>query len=154
MFRIRINAVHHDVLCKLLLFCVPSLLQAGCGGEDGRATVRGTVSLEGVPLESGMIQFLPTPGSSGLAAGAIIENGRYSITKKGPMPGNYKVLVTACHKTGQMVPVPTIGPGVKEGEMMEEKVQFIPDKYNTNSELMVEIEPGRNSHNFELEPGE
>jgi hypothetical protein len=126
-------------------------LLAGCAGGDGRSTVRGHISFAGAPLESGLIGLEPVPGSDGVGAGGTIENGRYSITHKGPLPGKYKVVIRAWRKTGRMVPVPPIGPGAKAGTMTEEKVQSIPDKYNTNSELLVEIEPGRNQHDFELE---
>jgi hypothetical protein len=140
-----------DLACILVCLWLLPPLVAGCDKGDGRATVRGRVTLNGAPLESGLIELVPVTGSAGLAAGGVIENGSYAITRKGPLPGNYQVRITAWRKTGQVVEVPTIGPGAIEGAMMEEKAQYIPQKYNTNSELVVEIEAGRNRHDFELE---
>ena len=130
--------------------CLLLVMAAGCGRGDGRATVKGNVWLDGAPLESGSIALVPSPGSSGVAAGGVIKNGTYSITKKGPLPGEYQVQITAWRKTGQMVPAPTIGPVAKEGEMVEQTEQYIPEKYNESSELTVEIQPGHNRHDFEL----
>ena len=147
-----LNTVQKDPFWKLLLFCMLAFLQAGCGGDNGRATVHGTVSLEGIPLESGLIQFLPAADSSGLAAGASIENGRYTIKQRGPLPGSYQVHITASRETGRMIEAPTIGPGAKKGVMVEETMQYIPDRYNAHSELTIEINPGANQHDFDLAP--
>ena len=107
----------------------------GCGSDDGRATVRGSVTFDGVPLDAGVIALVPEPGSSGSAAGGEIESGSYSISSDGPLPGKYMVQITASRKTGQMV---------------EQTEQYIPAKYNKNTELIVEIESGSNRCDFEL----
>ena len=138
------------VLCLSLLLAP----LAGCGRGDGRATVVGEVSLDGAPLATGLIEFTPAPGTTGVAAGGVIENGSYAIPDKGPLPGSYQVRITAIRATGRQVPMPTIGPGARPGAMMEEKVQYIPARYNTETELVVEIEAGKNRHNFELEGGD
>ena len=135
-----------SLFCPCILF----VMFVGCGSDDGRATVRGSGSVDGVPLDAGVIALVPEPGSSGLAAGGVIESGSYSIASDGPLPGKYMVQITASRKTGQMVEVPTIGPGSQPGTMVEQTEQYIPAKYNKNTELIVEIESGSNRCDFEL----
>ena len=115
--------------------CILFVMFVGCGSDDGRATVRGSVTFDGVPLDAGVIALVPEPGSSGLAAGGVIESGSYSIASDGPLPGKYMVQITASRKTGQMV---------------EQTEQYIPAKYYKNTELIVEIESGSNRCDFEL----
>ena len=101
-------------------------------------------------MDAGVITLVPEPGSSGLAAGGVIEDGSYSIASKGPLPGKYLVQITASRPTGEMVEAPTIGPGSEAGTMVEQTEQYIPANYNENTELIVEIEPGSNRHDFTL----
>ena len=115
--------------------CILFVMFVGCGSDDGRATVRGSVTFDGVPLDAGVIALVPEPGTSGLAAGGVIESGSYSSASDGPLPGKYMVQITASRKTGQMV---------------EQTEQYIPAKYNKNTELIVEIESGSNRCDFEL----
>ena len=49
----------------------------GCGGQP-KAQVSGLVTLDGVPIENGTIQFYPV-GGSGQTAGGGIENGKYRL---------------------------------------------------------------------------
>src|SRR5437868_15106256 len=64
------------------------LLFAGCG-KAGPSVV-GTVFLDGDPLPSGRIRFVPVEGTPGPDAGAVIDEGKYSITK-GLTTGKYRV---------------------------------------------------------------
>ena len=60
----------------LPLFDVP----LGCDKSDpSRASIHGTVSVGGKPIEQSQIVFKPTGGNSGPSAGATIENGAYAI---------------------------------------------------------------------------
>ena len=65
-------------LCLLLVFVV---LSAGCG--SGLATVSGTVSYEGKPVEEGAINFTPHDGKTA-AAGGMIKDGKYYVTEVPP----------------------------------------------------------------------
>ena len=57
--------------------------------------------------------------------------------------------------TGQMVEVEgdmvdgELGEG---GAREEEMVQYIPDRYNSATELTVDLAPGENTKDFDLEP--
>lgn len=79
--------------------CIASVLviftSLGCGKQTGpkRYPVTGTVTREGIDVDSGNILFLPKSG--GPAAGAIIKNGKYKFTAQDGVPaGSYKVEIT------------------------------------------------------------
>jgi hypothetical protein len=55
------------------------LALAGCSGGGGGATISGTVTFNGAPLEKGSITFTPEDGK-GTPAGGMIENGKYTAT--------------------------------------------------------------------------
>jgi len=62
---------------------------AGCNGSP--ASVSGTVSLDGKPLDRGMVSFQPRSGGQ-LATGTIQSNGRYSLStnrEQGLQAGEY-----------------------------------------------------------------
>lgn len=119
------------------------VLAIGCGGSDGRLEVSGSVKVDGQPLESGSISFIPAAGTRGPSAGAEIKQGRYSIAAEGgPVPGKYRVEIKGMRKTGRRI---------KDGfphppdDMVDEIEQFLPPKYSTaQSELTAELTPGRN----------
>ncbi|MBN2296899.1 MAG: hypothetical protein JXM70_31020 [Pirellulales bacterium] len=118
-----------------------SLGLGGCGGEN-RGEVAGQVTLDGQPVDGGEIRFLPNVG---LPSRARIANGQYTIPKAtGPSVGPVRVEITWVRKTGRKVTDMIPGP------MIDETTQCIPERYNRNSELEVEIQPGTNRHDFEL----
>lgn len=115
----------------------------GCA-DDNRATVKGTVTFDGEPIEEGSIIFEPVDGA-GPAAGGRIDDGEYLLTgESGVMPGKKLVRIVASRKTGKQVEETPGGP------MVDEVLPFIPPKYNQLSTLEVEVQPGKNTHDFEL----
>lgn len=83
------------VACVLLI--CGALLGTGCESKSPLVTVRGTVTLDGQPLESGAIQFHPTVGQ--LATGDIGPGGEFLLSTQSPgdgvLPGTYRVTVVA-----------------------------------------------------------
>ena len=74
------------------------------------------------------------------------KSGKYEIAaKRGPLPGRYRVSITANRETGRDV--------VVGGLKGSESEQFIPANYNVKTELEVEIKPGRNTADFTLTSG-
>lgn len=134
------------VLCLLSQFF-------GCGGSN-RGAVKGMVTLDGEPLPSGTIAFLPIDGTQSPSAGESIQGGKYSISAdKGPMVGVFRVEIHASRKTGQRlkrrdVPGHPFGRD-PEGDV-EETVEAIPPEYNKESTLRVEVHSGNNTHDFKL----
>jgi len=116
-------------------------------GPD-RASLQGQVSLDGKPLESGVIVLVPSGDTQGPTAGGTLSDGKFHIAADGgPVAGRYRVQIKATRKTGRMVKssVP-----IGNRREVEETEQFIPARYNTASELEVEIKPGRNRMTFDL----
>lgn len=121
-----------------LLVCLG--IVSGCGGSDGleRLHVKGTVKVNGAPLKSGRISFLPTAGTSGPATGTLIESGQFEIPlAQGPVQGKHRIEIMAVRPTGKKI---REGSGSENPDALVEEVeQFIPRKYNQKSELTVEL---------------
>jgi hypothetical protein len=71
------------------------LVGAGCGGNSP-VSVRGTVTLDGQPVEGATVLFLPEGGGR-QATGQTGADGSFRLTtidaNDGAFPGNYKVVV-------------------------------------------------------------
>lgn len=125
-----------------------TVVTAGCGPTWSGC--EGEVSYEGEPMAAGSIRFFPIEGTSGIGGSARVEGGRYVIPPGRKFAaGNYLVSVTAARPTGRTVqPEPGHEP---EGPVSETE-QYIPERFNTNSEIRVILERGLNRHDFHLAP--
>jgi len=135
---------------KRIQICIALLaaILSGCGyGDDSRVSVGGRVTLDGKALDEGSISFIPIRATSGPVAGGMIVAGKYSIDAgKGPAIGPHRVEIRATRKTGKMVPNPGFG-----GEaMVEEVVEAVPTRYNSQSTLRQDLDAGTNLADFEL----
>ena len=128
-------------------------IAAGCGGDVRRASIHGTVSVNGKPLADGTIAFVPSGDNKGPAAGATIVNGSYKVLQEnGPFVGTNQVKIISFKPSGRMIP-DIRNPG---GPMIEEVSQFIPARYNDQSTLERNVTKGKNEFHFTLntEPDE
>jgi hypothetical protein len=68
---------------------------AGCGDGMKRYPVRGTVTFQGRPVESGAIFFEPTESAGKIAPTVYlpVRGGKYDAGDKGPVAGKYRVVV-------------------------------------------------------------
>jgi hypothetical protein len=130
-----------------LLNLLALLALFGCSGAEdprgARVAVTGKVSYQGKPLEEGTIQFFPESGDGFQAFGKIV-NGTYKISREqGPSVGKQVVKITSRKKTGKMI----------ETEEGKEEVtrQFLPPRYNKNSELTALITEDSHTFDYELE---
>ena len=127
-----------------------TMAAAGCGGasSDGlpREAISGRVTLDGQPLPTGTITFVPI-GFEGPPVGAPVEGGSYSISRReGPIPGAYRVSVYSRRLTGKSYPDPD-----DPTAMIQESFEGIPPKYNLKSDLKAEVaKGGDNRFNFDL----
>jgi hypothetical protein len=125
---------------SLLLFAVLS----GCGpaGKDGKAVVKGTVTIGGSLANSGQVTF--TIGNESLS-GMIDPQGNYSVV--GLTPGEAKVTVT-----NLSIPTAPITPGMPGAENVVTKPIPIPAKYGNveTSGLTFTVKKGENTYNIEL----
>lgn len=138
--KLQINILAWAAVCGLGL-----LLLAGCGGSSDRQALEGTVTFDGVPLAEGSIVFSPLPGTRGPTAGGQVNDGKFSVSPKGgTFVGTFRVEITATRKTGRKVMDPMLGKEV------DDITQYIPMRYNRQSELTAEVTEGSNQFEFAL----
>ncbi len=117
---------------------------AGCAGDGPeRAVVTGKITYQGQPLEKGRIRFVPTKDTKAPISGAEITDGAYVVDGRGGVPvGSYQIEITAQRIDSKRAAddnslahqFDNVG-----GPPME---QYIPEKYNTKTELEITIQPG------------
>ena len=137
----------NDQRAALSCVCVWVLLSlSGCGELSNRQSLKGTVTLDGVLLAEGHITFLPQPGTKGPTTGGKITKGHFSISPEGgAFVGTFRVEITATRKTDKKIKDPIAG------KMIDNIEQFLPRRYNRQSELMAEVtEAGPNRFEFAL----
>lgn len=128
---------------------------SGCGGPSGpeRALVRGTVTLDGVPIAEGTIVFLPDEGLQGPSTGGKIQDGAFLLPRDvGPILGPHRIEIQAVRieGTSQIEGVSGAESGPSAGGSVDNVVMYIPEKYNTKSILKEVIKPGENELLFDL----
>ena len=128
----------------------------GCGRSGPeRAVVSGTVTYLGRPLAQGAIRFLPTGETKTPMSGALIVDGKYLADKRGGVPvGTHQVVIEAfrpIHGAGTGGDAPASG-APASGSGLVPREQYLPARYNSQSELEITIEPGAGQleRNFEL----
>ncbi|MFO0956075.1 MAG: hypothetical protein U0800_01265 [Isosphaeraceae bacterium] len=130
-----------------------ALTLSGCG-SDGlpRERISGKVTLDGRPVDSGSITFLPTASDApGTGAEAPIRAGAFDVpAAQGPIPGTYLVLVSspvpdasraAPKRKARGVAEDTSGTGTPEAAEVPLR-ESIPEEYNTKSTLKAEVKSG------------
>lgn len=127
--------------------CLLSIV--GCS-RSSLCTVTGSVSFNGQPVKDGSIRFFPIEGTEGNGAVTTIQNGQFHTNSESKLrSGKYMVQITATRKTGRTIKPKEVMPG-DSGSPIEEEVQIIPPKYNTKSELRVELHAGENAYDQKL----
>jgi len=122
----------------LLLLAVS--LCCGCGSKF--ADVTGKVTMAGLPVDMGTIQFVPADGQGPTGAEKIKE-GQYAIRLR---PGQYKVEIHGYRKTGERHHV-NADPKSPIKDSVEE---IVPERYNGATTLTREIKPGTQQEDFPL----
>ncbi|QDS85991.1 hypothetical protein EC9_01490 [Rosistilla ulvae] len=122
------------------------LLVTGCGdGTDpNRRTISGRVTFQGKPVPQGEIRFAPV--AAGSASAARITDGNFEISHRGGvMVGESTVSIVATSQASSATQE-ELDSGVDLGAAMT-----IPSKYNTQTELRVEIEPGEGTQAIDFD---
>jgi hypothetical protein len=115
----------------------------GCGSSN-RASVEGKVLLDGQPLKTGVINFMPTEDNPGPTAGGTIVDGHYKIdAERGVAIGLNRVVISSKQPTGRKIQ--------SLDRVDEEIAEVVPSQYNTKSTLTRDIQAGANEQDFELE---
>ena len=114
---------------------------AGCGG--GASSVAGTVTLDGTPIDSGTVTFVPQGGEGAKFAGHV-DHGKYAIAAdRGATPGKYRVELTWEKKTGKKK-------SDGDGGFNFETSQALPPQFNTASTQTAEVKAGAQTIDFPL----
>jgi hypothetical protein len=128
------------VLIVSLVCCL-----GGCGGVSGppRAAVQGDVSLDGSPLPSGVIRFVPTGKAKGPAALGVIKEGRFALpASHGPVLGPQIVEIDATLAEDPTTDATDVKAAwtefAKTNESRPREIT-IPKRYNRTSTLRVEV---------------
>lgn len=107
-----------------------------------KGEVSGTVKVNGKPLETGSILFVPASGE-GPTAESPIRDGRYSVHAT---TGAMKVSIRAPKVVGKKKIYPT--PDSPEMPVTKEE---LPSKYNDKTELKFDVRHGANQKDFDLQ---
>jgi hypothetical protein len=128
----------------LSTFLLATVLCA-CAGCAGRTRVEGSVTLDGKPVDGGLICFFQGTGPGSDKGNAAIQGGRYVVEGDRAVnltPGSYTVQIFWQQKLGGSNPANAdTSPAVK---------QLIPPQYNTKSALKAEVKSGTNKLDFDL----
>jgi hypothetical protein len=117
------------------------LTVVGCA-EPNTTLLTGTVTVDGAPIQKGAITFTPADGE-GFTAGSPIKNGEYSAR----VPATtLNVTVSMPRVVGMKKIYDT--PNSPERPLYEEG---LPARYNSKSELQIEVEAGAVRKDFELQ---
>lgn len=128
-----------DTLVAVVVAAVLTTV-CGCGPSQDAdlGLVRGTVKLDGAPMEGLVVMFEPTDAR--LSTGATDASGQYELwytsKTKGAAIGEHVVRIEKSENPEQ--------------EELGGALVVIPDKYNVNSTLTAEVEAGENNIDFDL----
>ena len=141
-----------SVTLRLFACALMAMTSGGCGRSGiERIVVSGKVTYQGHPIQRGQIRFAPTKDSKGPISGADIIDGEYLVDAKGGVPvGTHSVRIEA-YREETRVAREAPPPGVQI-ESLVVNTQYLPDQFNTRTQLEVQIEggSGRFTKDFEL----
>ena len=111
------------------------LIVTGCGGEKMAGdVVKGTVTLDGKPLDKGRITVSPTD-NIGTTVGAEIANGKFELRI---LAGPKSVQITSDKVVGKHKAYPDD----PQSTMVDKIEQIIPERYNAKTELKMDVKAG------------
>ena len=136
---------------KLALVCCVSLCASflgGCGGASDTpelGSVSGNIQLNGKPLADANIEFSPEKGRGSIATTDADGNYvlKYTNDLNGAVLGTHTVRITT-------------GAAASGGEGAEAKAatpERIPPKYNSQTDIKVEVKAGNNTFDYKIESG-
>jgi len=144
--------------CFVVACVVAAFTGSGCSNNPANypevASVVGTVTLDGKPLEGASITFAPQSGRS--SSGVTDSSGRYSLNYTGSIRGATKseqVMDKATNLMLQDAGLPlTTGTNDTENEPLKPVMKNAvgPQYSGPESILTAEVEPHKNEINFDL----
>jgi hypothetical protein len=89
---------------RITLFVLGVCLTAAVSCGSGELPIRGTVLVDGAPMDSGTLRFDPIGDESPKGVGGSVENGVLQLPAgHGLNPGKYRVSATVFKKTGRTI---------------------------------------------------
>lgn len=116
-------------------------------------SIHGRVAYQGQPVESGTLTFTSLGSDPGRPRSVNIENGSYSLlATEGLLPGAYRVQIDGYRKTGRKIPdlATPLEPN-QERALIDERMPYLPAKFNESSNLEAEIATDGQELNFILQ---
>lgn len=111
----------------------------GCGPSQG--TVSGQVLVNGNPLPTGIISFVPKADAT-KAQTANIVDGKYSVT----VPSGESLVQISAPVVVGMIPEYND----PNAPMVEDRRESLPARYHTDSQMTHEVPSGRSTKDWEL----
>ena len=138
---LHIHGIYLQISRALHLYAacfITAALMSGCGGDRGpeRVVVSGTITYNGKPISRGLIRFVPDAKSSVPSAAAEIVDGQYRAASYGGVAvGTHKIEIDAYRQAPEK-------PGVPIEFSRRARQQYLPTKYNRDSQEKITIESG------------
>jgi hypothetical protein len=131
----------------------------GCGEGGEPASLSGTITYNGDPIPNGTIRLDPAEGTPGGPGASKITDGKYSIPLGDSLKaGKHNVTFGAQRPTGGKVEGEVIEAGEGDEDILtgdagdtREMEEYLPAKY-TGGSVTIELKPGENTKNWDLEP--
>jgi hypothetical protein len=121
---------------------VALIVCAGCSSaESATGTVTGEVTLDGQPLKTGLIRFVPADGKTP-TADTTITDGKFTAVV--PL-GEKKVEISAPKVVGKLKMYDT-----PDSPVVEQTKDMIPQQYNVRTTLTLTVQKGTQEKKFEL----
>lgn len=132
-----------SLACAWLSFVIIAIATAGCG--TSAATVAGTVSVGGQPLQQGRINFSPIEDTPGGSSGAAIIDGQFDVPE-GLQAGKYRIQIDGTRDDPEAeIQLPFGGP------LVPKPVPVVPELYRgQNSPLTATLKAGHQSIPFDV----
>lgn len=140
-------------IARLLTLSLVSCSFLGCSEPDfpPRYQVEGNVTIDGAPLQKGLISFIPLAPTAGPKVSGVVTHGKYFIeADSGPCQGKFLVKIeTMPHEIEALAAGKA--PWAAAHQANEQRPTIAP-KYNQKSQLQVEVLPSdENRFNFEVQ---
>lgn len=131
-----------------VLLCFTTLIAVGCGGPEyegaKRFAVKGTVTVDGEPMDYGTISFIPSSEAARVSGGPIVD-GKFEMREgRGANAGQYRVEIRWQKPTGKKYRDPDTE------EMMDERKEGLPKRYHEQSELTADVSEENHTFDFAL----
>lgn len=123
-------------LCGLVL-----ALLSGCAQSTTHGTIQGTVTLDGTPLNEGVVRFVPVDGATQTASANVVAGEFNALVPVGKM----RVELSAPKVIGRQKMYNTA-----DSPEVDVVSELLPARYNVRSELTLEVVAGTQPYVLEL----